>query len=126
MHIKEPYWGLIHEGRKPVEGRKASPTWAALRLGDTLQCVNDAGAYFMAEVTGVNFYPATGADAAAGRACLRRFLEAEGLERALPGVATLEEGVAVYLQWSAPEEVARYGMLGIQLRVKEGPSAQPP
>lgn len=63
---------------------------------------------FRAVVTGVNRYEAPGA--------LEKYLKGETLERALPGVKTIEEGMEKYLQWSTMEEIEKYGMLGIQVR----------
>lgn len=114
IECSEPWFTHIREGRKPVEGRKASPTWAGLAPGDRLQFVSVSGESFAAEVTGVRRYgPGPGA--------LRRYLEGEGLARALPGVETYEAGEAVYLQWSTREEIERYGVLGIQLRLLAPP-----
>lgn len=95
IHCSEPWYTHIREGRKTVEGRKASPT--------------DEEQSFTARVTGVMRYEDPGA--------LRRYLEGETLARALPGVETLDAGEAVYLQWSTAKEIDRYGMLGIQIAV---------
>jgi len=107
----EPWFTHIREGRKPVEGRKASPTWADIEVGNVLVFRNaaDGEHCFVARVTGVTRYEGPGA--------LRRYLEGETLARALPGVEDLDAGEAVYLQWSTREEIDRYGMLGIQIAV---------
>lgn len=111
IHCSEPWYTHIREGRKPVEGRKASPTWADIAEGDELIFTSaaDEEQSFTARVTGVTRYEGPGA--------LRRYLEGETLARALPGVETLDAGEAVYLQWSTAEEIDRYGMMGIQVAV---------
>ena len=117
IDCSEPWFTHIAEGRKPVEGKKNSPTWKGVAAGDRVTFRDPgSGRTFLAAVTGVNVY-------APGPGALRRYLEGEGLARALPGVATLADGEAVYTQpgWSTHEEVERYGMLGIQVEVLERP-----
>ena len=48
---------------------------------------------------------------------IRSYLQGEGLERALPGVKTIEEGIAVYLQWSTEVELFLHGFLGITIEM---------
>ncbi len=108
IDTNEPWFTHILEGRKPVEGRKGSPTWCSVKAGDVLRFRDpaDHSRTFLAEVTGVTRYDG-----------LRAYLVGETLARALPGVKTLEEGEAIYLKWSTADEIAKYGMLGIQVRV---------
>jgi ASC-1-like (ASCH) protein len=117
MNVSEPWFSHLRTGRKPVEGRKASPTWSGIQVGDRLEICNE-GRRFYASVAEVTKYPSEAATEAGGRACLRRYLEGETVERALPGVATIEEGMEVYLQWSTAEEIGKYGMLGFRLAVE--------
>jgi len=114
IDCSEPWFTHIREGRKPVEGRKASETWRGVSTGDILffRDPADPSKTFRARVTGVAHYEGPGA--------LRKYLEGETLARALPGVATLEEGEAVYLAWSTREEIDANGMLGIQVEVLRG------
>lgn len=109
IYCTEPWFSYIREGRKDVEGRKNSPAWRDVRAGDTLRFRNGQ-ASFLAEVVAVRLY-------GPGPDSLRQYITTETLERVLPGIATPEEGCAVYLQWSTPEEIARHGMIAIQVRV---------
>ena len=47
---------------------------------------------------------------------LEEYLNTVTLEKALPGIATVEEAVKIYLQWSSREEIEKYGFLGIFVR----------
>ena len=98
-----PWFSLIREGRKPVEGRKASPAYTKIETGDTVEffCDNES---FQAQVVGINRYSS-----------LEAYLANETLERALPGVSSIDEGIKIYLQWSAKEQIKRHGFLGIQM-----------
>jgi ASC-1-like (ASCH) protein/shikimate kinase len=125
LDVAEPYHTLIYLGEKPVEGRKISPTWSKVHKGDELiiGCGVDPalidtaphghgdGHVFTARVTGIHLYlPCLGDP-------LGRYLEEETLARALPNVQSLDEGRAVYLQWSSQTDIDRLGMMGIQLQV---------
>jgi len=46
-------------------------------------------------------------------------LKKETIERALPddSIKTIEDGLAVYRQWSTQEDIEKYGFLGIQIFV---------
>jgi len=101
----EPWFSHIKEGRKPVEGRKNTPKYQKVSVGDTISFENELGDVFDAEVTAVRKYPN-----------LESYLEGEGVENALPGIESIEEGIAVYLQWSTLEEIEQYGFLGIGVK----------
>ncbi len=111
IDCREPWFTHIREGRKPVEGRKASKTWGSVSVGEILLFRDPANPEktFRAKVTGITRYEGPGA--------LRKYLEGEGLSRALPGVTSIEDGMAVYLSWSTHEEIDACGMMGIQIEV---------
>jgi ASC-1-like (ASCH) protein len=109
IDCSEPWYTLIKQKKKPVEGRKGTQTWASIKIGDVVifRDPENKEKTFKADVTGVNIY--VGPDA------LDQYLKVETLERALPGIKTLEEGRAIYLKWSKVKEIEKYGMLGIQV-----------
>lgn len=39
------------------------------------------------------------------------------LEKALPGVATFEEGLKIYSQWNSPQDIERWGFMAIFFQV---------
>lgn len=91
-------------GTKTVEGRKDSPTWTKTKRNDVWLLFNDNGDTLLVRVVDVRRYPN-----------LRCMLEQEGLRHVLPGVASIEQGIAVYQQWSSAEELDAYGFLAIEL-----------
>ena len=105
IHCQEPWFSLIRQGKKPVEGRKATEQYSRIKAGDTIQffCGSES---FECKVTGINKYLS-----------LEEYLRNETLERALPGVSSMEEGIRIYLQWSTSEQINRHGFLGIQVAV---------
>lgn len=112
MDIAQPYFDLIRSGIKPVEGRKISDTWKKVRRGDMILVTtkNPKAPFYTVIVTKVRMYLPSIGDP------LTAYLKEEGLDRALPGVKTIEEGRKVYLQWSSEDEIRKMGMMGIQLR----------
>jgi len=45
----------------------------------------------------------------------KEYLETEGLDKCLPGIETIEDGVGVYYKYYTPEDEAKYGVLAIEL-----------
>jgi ASC-1-like (ASCH) protein len=110
--VSEPYFTLLREGKKVVEGRKKSPTWKDMQVGDRLiissPSTEGKAATFQAVVSGINYY--------SGENSLRSFLECETLARTLPGVTSFEEAERIYTGFlGSKEEIAKYGMMAIQI-----------
>jgi len=102
MVCDEPWFSFIKSGTKPVEGRKNSPKYRNIKIGDVIEFVSDTGATFKTLVYEVREYRS-----------LENYLNDVSIEKALPGVSSLQEALNIYHQWSTPEEVKRYGFLGI-------------
>lgn len=105
IHCQEPWFSLLRSGKKPVEGRKNSSLYQRIIVGDSIEffCGKE---HFLVLVVGINRYSS-----------VKQYLEHEGLERALPGVASIEAGLAIYHAWNTPENIARFGFLGIQIQL---------
>lgn len=108
IHCQEPWFSLIKSGQKMVEGRKNSPYYQQIKAGDTIEFFVEEGS-FLCLVTKVNSY-----------ADLQEYLTHETLSRALPGVSTMEQGLAIYHAWNSDKEIRKWGFLGIQISVLEG------
>ena len=109
IECSEPWFTHIKTGAKPVEGRKGTPKWASIKIGDTITFIDGKEGKFNATVTGVNKYE--------GKDALVKYLETETIARVLPGVKTSDEGIKIYSQWSTQEQISKYGFLGIQVAV---------
>lgn len=107
MDISEPYHSLIKNGKKVVEGRKITEKWKEIRRGDTIKMSCPNRESFIVRVNRVNYYLPNCGDP------LIEYLTHETLERALPGIASIEEGCEIYLQWSTKEEIQTHGMMAI-------------
>ncbi len=105
LHCQEPWFSFIQSGKKIVEGRKNLPKFAQWKPGDILDFYCD-GKSFRTRIIDMRRYKT-----------LEYYLTTETLECVMPGVKTLEEGVAVYLQWSTRIEIEKYGFLAIEIQV---------
>lgn len=101
IHCEDPWFSLIRQGVKPVEGRKATHTYKKITAGDIINFSNGQE-HFKATVVEVRHYPS-----------LEDYLTDVTVEKALPGVASYEEALKIYHQWSTPEKLKEYGFLGI-------------
>ncbi len=104
IHCKDPWFSLIRQEIKPVEGRKATHTYKKIKQGDHINFTN-GNESFLALVTEIRSY-----------ATLEDYLTDVSLEKALPGIHSLEEGRNIYLQWSTEEQINQYGFLGIFIK----------
>jgi len=98
----EPWFSFIKSGIKPVEGRKNSPKYQGIQVGDVIEFTNENGESFKAKIVEIRKYPS-----------LVAYLEDTTIEKALPGVASLDDAIKIYHQWSTHEEIELHGFLGI-------------
>lgn len=101
IHCEDPWFSLIRKGIKPVEGRKSTHSYKKIKVGDKINFTNGTE-NFLAIVTEIREY-----------ATIENYLEDVTLEKALPGIKTVEEGLNIYYQWSSEEKIRQYGFLGI-------------
>jgi ASC-1-like (ASCH) protein len=104
IHCQEPWLSLIKSGQKPVEGRKNSSVYQRIKVVDIITFFAGHNR-FNALVIAINSYPD-----------LRTYLLAETVERALPGIKTIEEALAIYHQWNSEHEIRKHGFLAIQIK----------
>ncbi|MBA3815070.1 MAG: ASCH domain-containing protein [Parachlamydiaceae bacterium] len=101
FHTKEPWFSLIRQGVKTVEGRKATHLFKKIKAGDQILFTNGTEK-FMAVVEDVRLYPS-----------VEKYLEETTLEKALPGINTMEEALEIHYLWSAKDNINEFGFLGI-------------
>lgn len=114
--VSEPWFRALRDGAKTVEGRLHKGKFAALRPGTVLVVTrssagSSAGSSartrpFVAVVTRVLRY-----------ASFAEYLCQEGLARTLPGVKSLEDGVAVYRAFYSAEDEAQHGVAAVHVHV---------
>jgi len=104
--IDRQWFKAICRGEKTIEGKKGSPTWSSVEVGDELKFVSGSE-YCIKTVLDIRWYSS-----------VENYLVCEGLRHTLPGVSSLQEGLNIYLKpmgyWE-PEEVSEYGVLAFVL-----------
>jgi len=95
MEVEGIWFDFLVSGIKPIEGRKKSPQWENVKVGQEIEVTKkETREIRIFRVTHVNEYEN-----------LREYLEKEGLHRCLPEVDSIEEGIKIYQQWSSAEEL---------------------
>lgn len=111
MHVEEPYFSLIKNGVKPVEGRKITGKWLRIQPGDKITITHENNNSYEVRVKKINLYLPSIGDP------LSEYLKEETLARTLPNITDFNTAKEVYLQWSTEKEIKDLGMLGIQVEV---------
>lgn len=109
-HLSEPWFSLIKIGKKTVEGR-LNIDWAKeVKEGDTIVWSNGDFKFeraFRTVVKGKRIYES-----------FETFLQKEGLENALPGIDTIDDGVKVYRKYYTEEMEKNIGVVAIDIKIK--------
>jgi ASC-1-like (ASCH) protein len=107
-NVSEPWFTYIEEGKKTIEGRLSKGDFAEMKVGDHITFTNeekgDKRSYTIM-ITEIKPYPT-----------FETYLKESGLENCLPGVNSIEEGVAIYHQYYSVEEELQYGVRAIHMK----------
>jgi ASC-1-like (ASCH) protein len=111
ISVVQPWLDHIRAGRKTVEGRLNRGQFAELAPGSLLLIAATGEASqnepkTTAVVTKVVRYPS-----------FVEYLSEEGLDKCLPGIQTINQGVGVYRQFYTAEQEEEHGVLAIHIRV---------
>ncbi len=107
IHCEDPWFTLIRQGIKPVEGRKNTHTYKRIKVGDQIKFSNGQES-FLAQVVEIRNYQT-----------LEEYLEDVTVEKALPGITTMQDALNTYYQWSTEEKIRQYGFLGLFIKPLE-------
>lgn len=106
INVSQPWFRHIKNGAKTVEGRLDKGKFHAMKPGTVLviRSSNSGKTATVAVVTKVNKYQT-----------FEQYLSREGLNSTLPGVTTIEQGVAVYRQFYSEEDERQFGIAAIHI-----------
>jgi ASC-1-like (ASCH) protein len=105
MNIQEPWFSLIQNGQKQVEGRLNRGKFQELRVNDTIRFTNNDKS-FNAKITKITKYPNFG-----------DLLFHEKLYRVLPGFPNIKCGIILYDKFYKFNEIKEFGTLAIEVAV---------
>jgi len=107
VHVSLPWYTLIKEGSKTVEGRPNRSTFAQMKIGDKIEFFNkELNENFMVEITNVSHHKT-----------FEEMIKTNGIDNVLPGIRTIDEGVAVYMQYYTKSIEDEFGVVGIHVKL---------
>ena len=105
MNLVEPWFTLIYNGVKTIEGRIAIGKWLNLKLGTIIEVSSPNSEFrFNVVVKRLKLYPS-----------LEEFLHEEDLSLVLPGVSTIEAAVAMYHRYFNSEVLSQHDFMAIEV-----------
>jgi ASC-1-like (ASCH) protein len=108
-HLSEPWFSLIKLGIKKCEGRLNKGDFSLMRKGDYIVFENndfDFPRSFRCKITSIHNYMS-----------FENYLERETLQKCLPGIDTIEEGVSIYYKYYKKEDEFQYKIKAFRLKV---------
>ena len=115
-NVSEPWFSLILLGLKTVEGRKNKGRFKDMKVGDIVEWKNNdfKPRSVLTEIIGKAEYPT-----------FREYLEIyctplgvkKGLEKCLPSIQSIDNGIDVYFKYYTKEEEKEFGVVAIRLKV---------
>jgi ASC-1-like (ASCH) protein len=110
-HLSEPWFTLISLGLKTIEGRKNKGRFKDMKIGELIEWKNDDfnTRKVLTLIKDKTVYKT-----------FEEYLKTEGLEKCLPGIPDIENGLSVYYKYFTKEEENEFGVVSIKLeKVKE-------
>ncbi len=107
VHVSLPWYELIKQGKKTIEGRPNRNTFAQMKIGDQIEFSNkELNGNFMAEITNVTHHKT-----------FEEMIRTNGIDNVLPGIRNIDEGVQVYMQYYTKEIEQEFGVVGIHIKL---------
>jgi len=105
-HLSEPWFSLIKLGLKKCEGRLKKGDFSNMKKGDFIKFENNDFNFkrtFVVKITSIHYYSS-----------FNEYLEKEGLNKCLPGIDSIEDGVKIYHKYYPIEEEEKYNIVAIR------------
>ncbi len=105
VHVSLPWYNLIKEGKKTVEGRPKRNTFAQMKVDQVVKFFNkELNESFCAKITRVTEHKT-----------FEDMIRSNGIDNVLPGIRNIDEGVQVYMQYYNKEIESEFGVVGIHV-----------
>lgn len=108
-HLSEPWFSLMAVGCKTVEGRLNSGDWSSMEDGSLIDWYNDDFGIkreFRTVIISKQVYKS-----------FTSYLIAEGLNKTLPTIENLEDGLKIYYSYYKSKDEEKYGVVAFELEV---------
>lgn len=107
MNVQDPWFTFIKDGKKTVEGRLNKGKFAELKINDIVTWIN-GNRECKTKIRHINKYNS-----------FKEMLEKEGLDKVLPSIESINDGVQVYRKFYTEEDEKTYGVLAIRLLLSD-------
>ena len=106
--LSEPWFTLISLGLKTVEGRKNKGRFKEMQIGEIIEWTNNDfnPRSVLTKITKKEKYDT-----------FNEYLEIEGLNKCLPGISNIEDGLSVYFKYFTKEDEREFGVIAIGLEL---------
>ena len=101
--IKQPWFDLIKNNKKTIEGRLDKGMFANLKKGDDITFVN-GNEKLNIKVSNIRKYKS-----------FMEMIEVEGLDNILPTIKSVKEGAEIYNKYYPEKDQEKFGVLAIEL-----------
>jgi ASC-1-like (ASCH) protein len=107
-NVSEPWFTLILLGLKTVEGRKNKGKFKDMKVGEIIEWTNNDfnPRSVLTKITKKKEYNT-----------FKEYLETEGLDKCLPGISNIEDGLSVYFKYFTKEDEVEFGVIAITLEL---------
>lgn len=106
VNLKQCYFEQIKNGEKTIEGRLNKDKFAKFKIGDIITFKDESDNQFDAKITNINIFNS-----------FQSYLEKMTIEKCLPNVKTIEEGIEIYRQFYSIEDEQKYGIMAFTIEV---------
>lgn len=104
INVSEPWFSLMKNKKKKIEGRLNKGTFSELKKGEVIKFVNGEN-NFIAKIKKIVKYNS-----------FKDYLSQEGLKRTLPNIKTIDEGCNVYYKYYTREQEKEFKILAIYIK----------
>lgn len=108
-NLSEPWFSLIKLKKKRVEGRLNKGDFNKIKIGDIIKFTNNDFGFnreFNVKITKIYDYDT-----------FRDYLENEKLEKCLPGIESIEEGIKVYHNFYSVNDENKYKIKAFSIKI---------
>lgn len=108
LTVQDPWFSLIYCGNKTVEGRLAKNKFTEMKVGDIIIFSNDTLGFLRfikKKIVKINKYET-----------FKEYLNKEKLEKCLPTITDIQNGVSIYRQFYSKQKEKKYGIIAIEFR----------
>lgn len=105
--VQEPWFSLIKDKKKIIEGRLCKGKFELMKKGDFINVIkSNENDILTAKIKRISKY-----------SCFKQMLISEGLRNVLPNIQKLEKGVGIYEQFYSKEDQKQFGVLAIKIKI---------